>query len=77
MYWAQALAEQDKNAALKAKFAKLAQLLSENEATILSELNAAQGNPVDIGGYYHADAEKATQAMRPSAMLNAALASVA
>jgi isocitrate dehydrogenase len=77
MYWAQALAEQDKNAALKAKFAKLAQLLSENEATILSELNAAQGNPVDIGGYYHADAEKATQAMRPSATLNAVLASVA
>jgi isocitrate dehydrogenase len=77
MYWAQALAEQDKNAELKAKFAKLAQQLSANEATILSELNAAQGNPVDIGGYYHADAEKATQAMRPSATLNAALASVA
>ncbi len=76
MYWAQALAEQDKNAELKAKFAKLAQQLSDNEATILSELNAAQGHPVDIGGYYHADAEKATQAMRPSATLNAALASV-
>jgi isocitrate dehydrogenase len=76
MYWAQALADQDKNAALKAKFAKLAQRLVENEATILDELKAAQGNPVDIGGYYHSDAEKTSQAMRPSATLNAAIASV-
>lgn len=77
MYWAQALAEQDKNAELKAKFAKLAQRLVENEAAILNELKAAQGSPVDIGGYYHSDAEKTSQAMRPSATLNAALASVA
>lgn len=77
MYWAQALAEQDKNAALKTKFAKLALQLVENEATILDELKAAQGSMVDIGGYYHADAEKTSHAMRPSATLNAALASAA
>jgi isocitrate dehydrogenase len=77
MYWAQALAEQDKNAELKAKFMQLAQLLVANEATILDELKAAQGSSVDIGGYYHTDVEKTTKAMRPSATLNAALASVA
>lgn len=77
MYWAQALAEQDRNAELKAKFTKLAQLLVDNEATILDELKAAQGGSVDIGDYYHADIEKATKAMRPSATLNSALASVA
>jgi isocitrate dehydrogenase len=76
MYWAQALAEQDKNAELKAKFMQLAQLLVDNEATILDELKAAQGSSVDIGGYYHTDVEKTTKAMRPSAALNAALASV-
>jgi isocitrate dehydrogenase len=76
MYWAKALAEQDKNAELKAKFMQLAQLLVDNEATILDELKAAQGSPVDIGGYYHTDMEKTTKAMRPSATLNAALASV-
>jgi isocitrate dehydrogenase len=76
MYWAQALAEQDRNAELKAKFVKLAQQLSENEETILDELNTAQGNPVDIGGYYHPDPEKTSQAMRPSKTLNAALASL-
>jgi isocitrate dehydrogenase len=76
MYWAQALAAQDKSAALKAKFTQLAQQLTENEAMILEELKAAQGNPVDIGGYYHPDAEKTRKAMRPSATLNTALASV-
>jgi isocitrate dehydrogenase len=76
MYWAKALAEQDKNAALKAKFMQLAQSLVDNEATILDELKAAQGSSVDIGGYYHTDVEKTTKAMRPSATLNAALASV-
>lgn len=77
MYWAQALAEQDQNAELKAKFTELAKQLVENEAIILDELKASQGHPVDIGGYYHADAEKTSRAMRPSATLNAALASVA
>ena len=77
MYWAQAVAEQDKNVELKEKFAKLAQQLSDNEETILTELLAAQGSPVDIGGYYHSDVERTSKAMRPSAALNAALASVA
>ncbi|SEH07919.1 Isocitrate dehydrogenase [NADP] [Candidatus Venteria ishoeyi] len=76
LYWAQALANQDENAELKAKFAALAQQLSDNEAKILDELNAAQGKPVDIGGYYHADIEKISQAMRPSVTLNAALAAL-
>jgi isocitrate dehydrogenase len=76
MYWAQALAEQDKNLELKAKFTKLAQELTENEATILAELNGAQGKAVDIGGYYHPDKEKATQAMRPSEVFNNAIASL-
>ena len=76
MYWAQALAEQDKNLALKTKFAKLAQDLSENEDKIIHELNAAQGAPMDIGGYYFADAKKASQTMRPSETLNTALASI-
>jgi isocitrate dehydrogenase len=73
MYWAQALAEQDKNPELKAKFTKLAQELTNNEATILAELNGSQGKAVDIGGYYHPDKEKATQAMRPSEVFNNAI----
>jgi isocitrate dehydrogenase len=76
LYWAQALAEQDKNSTLKAKFAPLAQQLKEQEATILDELNAAQGQMVDIGGYYHPDADRASQAMRPSTTLNAAIAAL-
>ncbi|MBT9316044.1 NADP-dependent isocitrate dehydrogenase [Leptothoe spongobia] len=76
MYWAQALAEQDQNRDLKAKFTKLAQYLSENEAKIVGELNAAQGKSVDIGGYYLTDVEKTSQAMRPSETLNTALAVV-
>ena len=76
MYWAQALAKQDQNPELKAKFAKLAQQLSENETAILAELNGAQGHSIDIGGYYHPDREKATQAMRPSGMFNNAIASL-
>ncbi|HEY9827256.1 MAG TPA: NADP-dependent isocitrate dehydrogenase [Stenomitos sp.] len=77
MYWAQALAEQDRNLDLKTKFAQLAHQLQTNEEAILNELNAVQGQPVDIGGYYRPDAEKTNLAMRPSATLNAALASVA
>ena len=76
MYWAQALAEQNQNLELKVKFAKLAQELSQKEAAIVEELNAAQGSAVNIGGYYLADAEKTSKAMRPSATLNVALASV-
>lgn len=76
MYWAQAVAAQDENAELQTMFAKLAQQLSDNEATILAELLAAQGQPVDIGGYFQPNFEKASQAMRPSATLNGILNAV-
>ncbi|MGQ4582086.1 NADP-dependent isocitrate dehydrogenase [Lysobacter sp. F60174L2] len=76
MYWAQALAAQDDDAELKAKFAPLAKALTENEEKIVGELIAAQGKPVEMGGYYHPDLAKVGAAMRPSATLNAALAGV-
>jgi isocitrate dehydrogenase len=76
LYWAQALAAQDKKPTLKAKFAPLAQQLSNHEATILTELNTVQGQSVDIGGYYHSNDEKTRYAMRPSATLNAAIATI-
>jgi isocitrate dehydrogenase len=76
MYWAQALAAQTEDAALQAQFATLAKTLTENEATIVAELNAVQGKPVDIGGYYHANAELISKAMRPSATFNAAIAAL-
>ncbi|WP_248915395.1 NADP-dependent isocitrate dehydrogenase [Pseudomonas moorei] len=76
LYWAQALAAQTDDAALQAQFATLAKTLTENEATIVAELNAVQGKPVDIGGYYHANAELISKAMRPSATLNAAIAAL-
>ncbi|MHC9083894.1 NADP-dependent isocitrate dehydrogenase [Luteimonas sp. RIT-PG2_3] len=75
-YWAQALADQDEDPALKATFAPLAKVLTDNEATILAELVAAQGKPVDIGAYYRPDLAKAGAAMRPSATFNAALATL-
>ena len=75
LYWAQELAAQDEDAELKAHFAALAKTLAENEETIVSELRAVQGHPVDIGGYYLADSEKTKAVMRPSQTLNAALAS--
>ena len=71
LYWAKALAAQDKDADLKAKFAKVAADLEANEAKINEELLAAQGSPVDIGGYFKPDFDKASAAMRPSATLNA------
>ncbi len=77
LYWAQALAEQTEDTALQARFAKLAKELGDNEAKIVGELNAAQGKPVDIGGYYHPNRELAAKAMRPSATFNAALAAIA
>ena len=75
-YWAQALAEQTRDSDLQARFKPLAQKLTEGEATIVAELNAAQGKPVDIGGYYFATAELASKAMRPSNTLNEAIASL-
>ena len=70
MYWAEALAAQDDDAALKARFEKVATAMKENEKKIADELLAAQGSPVDIGGYYVIDFDKTTAAMRPSATLN-------
>jgi isocitrate dehydrogenase len=70
MYWAQALADQKGDAELAARFAPVAKALAENEAKIVGELNAAQGAPVDIGGYYVPDDALAAKAMRPSATLN-------
>jgi monomeric isocitrate dehydrogenase len=61
LYWAQALAQQDKNPDLKAAFTPLAQQLGEKEAAIAAELTAAQGHPVDVGGYYFPDGEKTSQ----------------
>jgi isocitrate dehydrogenase len=76
LYWADALAAQNEDAELKERFSKLAKVLHENEAKINAELIAAQGKPVDIGGYFRPDAEKTSRAMRPSATLNAALAAL-
>ena len=70
MYWAQALAEQDEDTELKEIFSEVAKKLSSNEEKIIEELNAAQGDKVDIGGYYNPDEEKVSNAMRPSDTLN-------
>jgi len=77
LYWAQALAEQTADPELAAHFAPLAKSLAEGEAQIVAELKDVQGHPVDIGGYYLLDAQKAEAVMRPSATFNAALAAVA
>ena len=74
LYWAQALAAQDEDAGLKAKFAPLARALADNEDAIVAELNGVQGRAVDIGGYYRPDLAKVSAAMRPSETFNAALA---
>ncbi|QDD88681.1 NADP-dependent isocitrate dehydrogenase [Pseudomonas oryzihabitans] len=74
LYWIQALAEQNDDAELKAQFEPVAKSLTADEAKVVAELNGVQGQPVDIGGYYHPDQAKTSQAMRPSATLNAALA---
>ena len=71
MYWAQALANQNKNTWLKERFTPVAQYLKEHEEQINRELLAAQGRPVDIGGYYKPDETRVEQEMRPSATLNA------
>jgi len=76
LYWAQALAAQTRDKDIQARFTSLAKTLKDNEAKINAELIAAQGKPVDMGGYYHPDFEKTAKAMRPSKTLNAALASI-
>ncbi|HWU76182.1 MAG TPA: NADP-dependent isocitrate dehydrogenase, partial [Rhodanobacter sp.] len=76
-YWAQALAAQDEDAALKSIFAGLADMLQAGEAAIVDELNQVQGKPVDIAGYYRPNLDKVSRAMRPSKTFNHALASIA
>jgi isocitrate dehydrogenase len=76
LYWAQELAAQTEDAALAARFTLLAQRLADAETAIVAELDGAQGSPVDVGGYYRPDPERAEAAMRPSATLNAALAAI-
>jgi isocitrate dehydrogenase len=76
MYWARALADQAKDAALRERFAKIAEELERSEQTIVDELLAVQGKPVDIGGYYHPNAQLAANAMRPSKTFNTILARV-
>ncbi len=74
MYWAQALATQTDDPDLAARFAPVAEHLAANEAKIVDELNAVQGHPADIGGYYRPEFGAATAAMRPSGTFNAILA---
>jgi isocitrate dehydrogenase len=76
LYWAQELAAQQEDEALRAAFAPLASSLSDGERTILEELTAVQGAPVQLGGYYHPDPALAAAVMRPSATFNAALAAL-
>ena len=73
MYWARALADQTKDADLRATFQPIAEQLEKNESKIVGELNGVQGRSVEIGGYYHADPAKTSTAMRPSATLNAVI----
>jgi isocitrate dehydrogenase len=74
LYWAQELAGQSDDPELDAAFAGLAKTLAENEEQIAAELLAVQGSPVDVGGYYRLDDERARAVMRPSATFNDALA---
>ncbi len=77
LYWAQELAAQNEDAELAAKFAPLAQTLADNEQMIVDELNAVQGQPADVGGYYLPEPAKLDQVMRPSSTFNQALEAVA
>jgi len=76
LYWAQALAEQTRDPELQERFIPVAQQLADNEDKIIEELTAAQGQSVDIGGYYFPDEDKSGQAMRPSPTLNAIINSI-
>ncbi|NQZ87856.1 MAG: NADP-dependent isocitrate dehydrogenase [Saccharospirillaceae bacterium] len=76
MYWAQALAAQTSDEELKASFTAIAQALTKQEEKIIAELNAAQGPSMNINGYYYADVELATKAMRPSETFNTILSSL-
>jgi isocitrate dehydrogenase len=77
LYWAEALAAQDKDKELKARFADVAKKLGENAAKVDQELLAAQAKPQDIGGYYDPDPVKTSKAMRPSPTFNAIIDAIA
>ena len=77
LYWAEALAAQTQDTELQARFAKVAKQLQDNEAKIVAELNAAQGRPVDIGGYFRPNPALTSKAMRPSPTLNAIVDAIA
>ena len=77
MYWAQELVAQRDDSALASQFSALAKSLADQEQKIVAELNAVQGKPVDIGGYYKVDNKKIEAIMRPSQTFNAALAAMA
>ncbi len=70
LYWAQALAEQDKDADMKTRFAKMYKELKANEDKIANDMISVQGRPVNVGGYYLPDDNKAAEVMRPSSTLN-------
>jgi isocitrate dehydrogenase len=76
LYWVEAVAGQTEDKGLRERFTTLAQVLADSEEKIIGELDAAQGHPVDLGGYYHPDPEKLSQAMRPSATFNGLLDSL-
>ena len=76
MYWAQALAAQDKDADLKARFTPVAKAMTDNEAKIVAEMINEQGKSVDIGGYYQPNPELTAKVMRPSVTLNAIIDSI-
>ena len=75
-YWAEALTHQNKDSELREKFAPVADAMLENTGMIVEDLNAAQGHPVDLGGYYKPNDEMASRAMRPSATLNGIIDSI-
>ena len=76
MYWAEALAAQTQDLELQIRFMPVAEALSANEAIIISELNAVQGGPVELGGYYQPNPELVSKVMRPSTTLNAMIDSI-
>ena len=76
MYWAKAMSQQTVDAALAARFAPIAAALAEQESVIEEQLLAAQGQPVDIDGYYLHNAAKTEAAMRPSTVLNEIVCSI-
>jgi isocitrate dehydrogenase len=76
LYWARELADQSEDTELAERFQELAQRLADEEETIVAELSEAQGSPVELGGYFRPDPEKARAAMRPSETFNAAIESL-